>query len=192
MADHRVVVGLGNPGSRYEQTRHNAGFRVVALLARRLDAWGPASMCDAEVFEAQDPPLHWVLVRPLTYMNLSGRAVRCMVARLGIPASSVLVVYDDVALPVGQIRLRGRGSSGGHRGMQSVLEELGTLEVPRLRVGIGQPPTHLSWADYVLEVPSSAEQGRLREAEAVAVEAVLHWGRFGIDSAMSQFNRRSG
>lgn len=186
----RLVVGLGNPGPEYEQTRHNVGFRTVARLVRALDAWGPARVCEAEVYEASEAGLRWVLVRPLTYMNLSGRAVRCMLQRLQVGTEELLVVYDDMALPVGQIRLRARGSSGGHNGMQSVIDELGTLEIPRLRIGIGQSPPGRSWVDHVLEAPAAQEAEQLAQAEALAVEAIQHWARFGIQSAMSRYNRR--
>ena len=186
----RLVVGLGNPGPEYEHTRHNVGFRTVARLVRALDAWGPARACDAEVYEASEPGLRWVLLRPLTYMNLSGRAVRCMVQRLRASTEELMVIYDDMALSVGQIRLRARGSSGGHKGMQSVIDELGTLEIPRLRIGVGQPPPDRSWVDHVLQAPPPREADQLAQAEALAVEAVQHWARHGIQSAMSQFNRR--
>ena len=186
----RLVVGLGNPGPEYEHTRHNVGFRTVARLVRALDAWGAARVCDADVYEAGEAGLRWVLMRPLTYMNLSGRAVRCMLQRLQASPEEVLVIYDDIALSVGQIRLRARGSSGGHKGMQSVIEELGTMEIPRLRIGIGQPPPGRSWVDHVLQAPPPDEADRLAQAEALAVEAVQHWARFGIQSAMSRYNRR--
>ena len=186
----RLVVGLGNPGPAYEKTRHNVGFRTVHRLVRALDAWGPARLCDAEVYEAAEADLRWVLVRPLTYMNLSGQAVACMVRRLRATPDQLLVIYDDLALPVGQLRLRARGSSGGHRGMESVLEALGSLEVARLRIGIGQPPPEQSWAEYVLKAPAADEAERIALAEALAAEAAQHWARHGIDSAMAHYNRR--
>lgn len=180
-------MGLGNPGRRYRGTRHNVGFEVVDRLARR---WAARFRTEgsAEVAHAQFSGQPVALAKPLTYMNLSGEAVAELVRRYGVAPSDVLVVYDDMDLPVGTIRVRARGRPAGHRGMASVVEALGTLEVPRVRVGIGRP-----WSDAVDHVLSRFEpEERAAVEEAVeraadAVEAVL---RDGIHRAMDRFNRR--
>lgn len=181
-------MGLGNPGRRYRGTRHNVGFEVVDRLARRWDASFRARG-RAEVAEAEFAGKPVWLAKPLTYMNLSGEAVGELVRHLGLEPWQVLVVYDDMDLPVGTVRVRARGSSGGHRGMASVLEVLGTSEVPRVRVGIGRPG--LDAVDHVLSRFSGEERAQVEEAlerAADAVEAVL---REGIQRAMDRFNRRA-
>ncbi len=181
-------MGLGNPGRRYRGTRHNVGFEVVDRLARRWAARFRAEG-SAEVAHAQFSGQPVVLAKPLTYMNLSGGAVAELVRRYGVAPSDVLVVYDDMDLPVGTIRVRARGRPGGHRGMASVVEALGTLEVPRVRVGIGRPGSDA--VDHVLSRFEPEEQAAVEEAverAADAVEAVL---RDGIHRAMDRFNRRA-
>jgi PTH1 family peptidyl-tRNA hydrolase len=184
----RLVVGLGNPGRRYRGTRHNVGFRVVDLLARR---WGVSLRPEgaAEVAEARFAGQPVLLAKPLTYMNLSGQAVGELVRRWRIPPSSVLVVYDDMDLPTGALRVRARGSAGGHRGVASVLEALGTSEVPRVRVGIGRPGTDA--VDHVLSRFTEAEEPLVAEAVERAAEAVETVLREGIQRAMDRFNRRT-
>ncbi len=181
-------MGLGNPGRRYRGTRHNVGFRVVDLLARR---WGVSFRAEgkAEVAEAQVAGQRVVLAKPLTYMNLSGEAVSELVRRLGIPPGRVLVVYDDMDLPVGTIRVRARGSAGGHRGMASVLEAVGTPEVARVRVGIGRPGGDA--VDHVLSRFSPEEEPVVAEAVERAADAVETALQEGIERAMDRFNRRT-
>lgn len=181
-------MGLGNPGRRYRGTRHNVGFRVVELLARR---WGVSFREEGKVEVAQARVAGQVvlLAKPLTYMNLSGEAVAELVRRRGIATDQVLVVYDDMDLPTGTLRVRARGSAGGHRGMASVLEALGTLEVPRVRVGIGRPEADA--VDHVLSRFSPQEEPVVAEAVERAAEAVETALAEGIERAMDRFNRRT-
>ena len=188
---YRLVVGLGNPGERYRATRHNAGFRALDQLVRRLDGYGPLEICRARVLRARSDGIEWILAYPLTYMNASGEAVACLVQRFGIALDEILVIYDDMALPPGRIRVRGRGSSGAHRGMQSIIDHLGTQEIARVRIGIGEPPPGVSGADWVLEVPPPDEADRLAEGIRLAAEAAEVWGRLGTEAAMNRYNARA-
>ncbi|MHB2020624.1 MAG: aminoacyl-tRNA hydrolase, partial [Candidatus Xenobia bacterium] len=149
----RLVVGLGNPGSEYAQTRHNAGFMVVDRLARefRADSFRREARHEAEIASCMLPGCGKVwLCKPQTFMNESGRSVSSLANFYQIPPEEVLVVADDFALPLGKLRLRERGSSGGHNGLESVGEQLGTNNWPRLRIGIGPLPPRWSWPDFVL------------------------------------------
>ncbi|HNZ96471.1 MAG TPA: aminoacyl-tRNA hydrolase [Thermoanaerobaculia bacterium] len=158
----RLVVGLGNPGPEYAPTRHNLGFRVVLALARRrgIESWSP--LCAALTARSGD----LLLACPQTYMNRSGLAVRCLVERGGPELEGLLVVYDDLALPLGRLRLRAAGGPGGHRGMASILEQLRSDAIPRLRLGIGPAPAGEDLAAWVLAPFEGAE----REAAAALVE----------------------
>lgn len=184
----RLVVGLGNPGRRYRGTRHNVGFEVVERLARR---WGARFRAEgkAEVAEAEFAGQPVVLAKPLTYMNVSGEAVQELVHRWDLDPRQVLVVYDDIDLPVGRVRVRARGSSGGHRGMGSVLEALGTREVPRVRVGIGRPDQDAT--DHVLSGFEPFERAQVEEALERAADAVEVALREGLHRAMDRFNRKA-
>lgn len=190
MAIEYVVAGLGNPGDRYRDTRHNLGFMVVeALAAARRGAWSAPShrRRSASVRLAGSSVL---LVEPLTYMNLSGEALAPLVALEGLPASRLLVVCDDIALPRGGLRLRKSGSDGGHNGLKSIIEHLGTTGFPRLRLGVGPVPPRVDAAEFVLAefLPEErAEVGSMVEAGVACVEA---WVREGIDRAMNRFNAR--
>ncbi len=184
----RLVLGLGNPGQRYAGTRHNVGFRVVSTLARRrrlrLDRW-----CNAEV--GWDREL--AVAAPQTYMNRSGYAARCLAERGSLEPEDLLVVYDEIQLPLGALRLRPRGSPGGHRGMESVLESLGSDRVPRLRLGIAAeagPPAGEGMVEYVLEPFAEDEVERVEEMIERAADACEVWAREGAEAAMQRFNRR--
>lgn len=191
----RLVVGLGNPGPEYERTRHNVGFDVVEHLARReglffepansLERYdGPTAFLGARSFEPDA-----LLVKPTTFMNRSGAVVLPLLTWAGAAPQDVLVVYDDLDLPPAKLRLRAGGSSGGHNGLQSILETLGTDRVPRLRVGIGRPRTDA--AHYVLERFAPEERGALDDAVAQAAEAVFAWLRGGdIDRLVARFHSR--
>ncbi|HEY5791651.1 MAG TPA: aminoacyl-tRNA hydrolase [Chthoniobacterales bacterium] len=179
----RLVAGLGNPGKAYAGTRHNAGFLVVEELARRSGTgWQKESARHAEVARQ---PWGW-LAKPTTFMNDSGRAIQSLAAYYRIQPAEILAVFDDFALPLGQVRLRKSGSSGGHNGLKSLCLHLGTSEIPRLRIGIGSPnrPTH----DYVLDTFAPEELPVLERAvirAADCVEAIL---TTGLEPAMNQFN----
>ncbi|HEX6199334.1 MAG TPA: aminoacyl-tRNA hydrolase [Thermoanaerobaculia bacterium] len=184
----RAVVGLGNPGERYRETRHNLGFRVVETLARRLDVALEGTECNSVTGRRGDGPL---LVLPQTYMNRSGYAVRCLAERHGLEPGDVLVVYDEVALPLGRLRVRPGGSPGGHRGMESVVENLRTDRVPRLRLGCGGeegPPSAEDLVDYVLSPFRAEEREAAGEMVERAADACRAWLEEGIEAAMNRYN----
>lgn len=183
----RIVLGLGNPGTRYAATRHNVGFRVIEELARRRGIRLEEGECHS--LSGADEALR--LAAPRTYMNRSGFAARCWQEVHDFEPGDFLVVYDEIHLPLGTLRLRRRGSPAGHRGMESVLENLGTDEVARLRLGVspeGAPPAGDELADFVLAPFEEAEREAAAEMVRRAAEACEAWARDGIDAAMQQFN----
>ena len=184
----KIVVGLGNPGNQYKDTRHNIGFLVVDELARRWNTPSWKRRYDAEVSEhrAIGPVL---LVKPQTFMNLSGEAVGGYTRYYKLEREQVLVIIDDVSLPLGTLRLRRSGTAGGHNGLESVLVHLGSESVPRLRVGIGAPdgrPLH----DHVLGRFEPSEQAALDEAVSRAADAFEYSNAHGLEPAMNQFNQK--
>jgi PTH1 family peptidyl-tRNA hydrolase len=185
----RMVVGLGNPGRRYQGTRHNAGFMVVEELRRRAGDPDESERSGAARCVVRMGEQTVTLLRPMEYMNLSGGPVRSAMSRSGIEPSEVLVVSDDLWLPFGTLRLRRSGSHGGHNGLRSIFERLGTNEVPRLRVGIGPAPDAADQADYVLEPFTRAERERLDEVIGQAADCVETIARDGFTTAMNRYNR---
>lgn len=185
----RLVVGLGNPGRRYRGTRHNVGWEVIDLLARRFGIPVEEEEEEALVGRGTVAGCAVLLAKPLTYMNQSGRAVQGLVRRYGLAPQDLLVVYDDVDLPVGAIRIRPRGSAGGHHGMASIIEALRTQEIPRVRIGIGRPRGDT--AEYVLSRFSPDEQPVVAEAVERAADAVETILREGLEAAQGRFNRRA-
>src|SRR4051812_29555510 len=166
----KVVVGLGTPGGRYAGTRHNVGFDVVDLLAESPRAGRFQSRFQAQVADLAEDAGKVLLVKPETFMNLSGRAVRQLVDFYQVPLTDLLVVCDDINLPLGTLRARARGTPGGHNGRRDVQNPLGTTEYPRLRVGVGAPPGEA--VDYVLGRFAPAERPVIRDAVARAAQAV--------------------
>lgn len=184
----QLVVGLGNPGARYEGTRHNVGFDAVARLLERR----PVRRClfDGGILvrtEIADRDI--ALLRPMGYMNRSGGPVRRLLNGEGLAPGSALIVCDDYALPLGAIRTRRHGSDGGHNGLASIISALGTNEVPRMRLGIGSPPAGEDPADYVLSPFASQEAAPVEDLLARAVEAIETAVEQGIEVAMNRFNR---
>ena len=184
----KIVVGLGNPGSQYKETRHNIGFQVVDELARRWNAGAWKKRYEAEVSEhrAIGPVL---LVKPQTYMNLSGTAVREAAKFYKTPPAEIVVVHDDLDLPAGRLRIRERGGSGGHRGIESILTQLGSDEFVRVRFGVGRPPSGWDSADYVLGRFAPEEQDLIREAVTKAADAIEMILKEGAAPAMNRYNR---
>ena len=183
----KLIVGLGNPGKKYEHTRHNMGFDAVDMLAEqaRIDV-------DKEVFhgllgrgEIFDEDV--MLFKPTTYMNLSGTAVREIVHYFKIALEDIIVIYDDMALEPGKIRLRLNGSSGGHKGMQNIIDELQSEDIKRIRVGIGEPGEY-DTIDYVLTKPLQDERPLIEEAITNAVGAVKEAIKSDFDRAMNKYN----
>jgi PTH1 family peptidyl-tRNA hydrolase len=183
----KVVVGLGNPGSQYAGTRHNIGWLVLDQLAERAGWSGKGRRRDAsQVVMGRYRGLDLTLVKPLTYMNDSGLAVRKILAREHAPLHDLLVVADDFALPFGKLRFRENGGHGGHNGLRSVIEEMGTEKFSRLRIGIGDPVRH--GRDHVLSRFEPDEAQRLDELLDTAAEAVEAWAQDGTSKAANRFN----
>jgi PTH1 family peptidyl-tRNA hydrolase len=183
----KIVVGLGNPGSQYEKTRHNVGWMVLDRLADRAGWSGRGRNRDAAaVVQGRFRGLDLVLVKPLTFMNESGLAVRKVLARERAPLTEMLVVVDDFSLPFGKLRFREGGSAGGHNGLRSIIEELGTEKFSRLRVGIGEPNSDA--VDHVLSQFTRGEKLRLSELLDASADAVETWAREGVNKAANHFN----
>lgn len=184
------MVGLGNPGPRYERTRHNAGFMVVDELAARARAAGRLDP-DAWVAQATLSDQPALLVKPQRFMNLSGEPVARLLALHAVSAAELVVVVDDVALPLGRLRVRERGSDGGHNGLRSLVAALGTEEFARVRVGVGiEPPPDVDLAEFVLGEFLAEELPLLREVTGLAADAVGCLAREGAAAAMNRFNGR--
>ena len=185
----KLVIGLGNPGPQYEHTRHNVGFRVVDKLAKKLGWRWNEQRSRAMLASGMLGNEKVVLAKPLTYMNLSGQSVGELVRWYKISPEDILVVYDELDLPLGTIRLRPKGSAGGHNGIESIIAHLHTNEFPRLRVGIGRPANNrIDGASYVLGTPPLDERILLDTAEDRAVEAIELVITQGINTAMNQVN----
>lgn len=184
----KLVVGLGNPGRKYEQTRHNVGFDVLRELARRHAAAGVREAFQAEVAEVVLGGERLLLVCPQTFMNRSGESVVRVRDFYKLQNADVLVVCDDMNLPLGKLRVRSGGSAGGQKGLTDILQRLGGEDVPRLRVGIGPSPPGWDPADYVLSKFSKAERAEIDLAVVRAADAVQVWAGAGIAQAMNQFN----
>ncbi len=183
----KIIVGLGNPGREYAGTRHNLGFMIVDELARRLGATERRNRFRSDLIEAFDGGEKVVLLKPRTYMNLSGSAVREAINWYKAPIEDLLVVVDDIDLPFGSIRLRAKGGSGGHNGLKSIIAELGLETFSRMRVGIGRGPGHAT--RQVLTPFTSDEECVLPAVVGAAADCVLEWERQGIISAMNRCNR---
>ncbi len=184
----RVIVGLGNPGQRYADTRHNAGFQVLDRLAESLSLnlssreskclWGHGRLHDDLIF----------LLKPTTYMNRSGMAVEEFLIERNIPGDQILVIHDDVDLPVGRLRIARKGGAGGHRGVSSIIEHLKHSSFPRVKVGVGRPRFGESMEDFVLGLPYPDQVEPYAQSLSVAVEAIRTILESGMTEAMNRFN----
>jgi len=184
----KIVVGLGNPGDQYAKTRHNIGWMVVDRLADRAGWSGRGRTRDASAIAGgRFRGLDLTLVKPLTWMNDSGIAVRKVLAREHVPLGDLLVVADDFALPFGKLRFREGGGAGGHNGLASIIDELSTEAFSRLRIGIGEPGRDA--IDHVLSTFAPEERQRLDELLDAAADAVERWARDGTSKAANQFNK---
>ncbi len=189
MVDRYLIVGLGNPGVRYANTRHNIGFRCVDALAERHGLSFAKQQGKALIASGTIAGRPVLLAKPQTYMNASGESVSALASFYKIAPDRILVIFDDLDLPVGTLRMRKSGGAGGQKGMKSIIEKLGTQEFSRLRFGIGRPPGRMDPADYVL-LPFRDNDESILVAEAIdrAVQAVHTWLAEGIDIAMNQCN----
>ncbi len=186
----RLIVGLGNPGREYRDTRHNVGFMVADEIAKRHGltlAMAPSQVPDSFIAKkfGADP---FLIGKPLTFMNRSGDAVAALAHYYGIVPADLLVVVDEVALPFGRLRARARGSAGGHNGLKSVIEGLGTSEFPRLRLGVGRGDTRRDLADHVLSKFEADEQSALEEFITRAADAAEMFAAEGIEKVMNAYN----
>ncbi len=188
--DTFLIVGLGNPGREYRENRHNIGFRLIDHLAVRLNLGLTRYHCQALTGDVRRGGVKILLAKPQTFMNRSGLAVACLVRFYKLPLSHVLVVHDDMDLPFGTLRLRPGGGSGGQKGVQDIIQKLGSRDFPRLRLGIGRPPGRMDPAAYVLQDFPAADLLTLNELLDRAADAALTWVDFGLDTAMNRYNRR--
>ena len=190
----KLIVGLGNPGKTYAHNRHNAGFRCLNYFARLHSLRFDHRQCRARVGIAELKGEKLLLARPRTFVNLSGNSVVCLVHKHDIPLSDLLVIYDDLDLPLGKIRLRQGGGSGGHKGMNSIISALGSEDFPRIRVGIGRPQAEEqsisedAIVNYVLSDFSRQEEATIKPVIVKVAEAIDCFITEGIEAAMSKFN----
>ncbi len=202
-----LIVGLGNPGPKYEHTRHNIGFVIADAIAERthirlsapraaptrLSKW-TSWLGSRQELAVSGQNTHggnpFTLIKPLTFMNRSGQAVAHYVQALQLDIKDVLVIFDDISLPVGTVRLRKKGGAGGHNGVQDIIDQLGTSEFPRLRFGVGSDFERGQQVEYVLAPFATSDQETVETAVTQATDAVLTFIGEGIDIAMNQFNRR--
>ena len=197
MAEIKIVVGLGNPGNEYVDTRHNVGFRVIDSLAEALKIDVRKKRFGAVFGQGEFADKKLILLKPWQFVNRSGQVVATVVGFYNLGArpatarsavtSDLLVITDDMALEPGRIRIRAKGSAGGHKGLEDIIEKLGTNEFARCRIGIGQSGEEVA-CDYVLDKPTETERPLLDEAIERAREAVLCWVECGIEAAMNEFN----
>ena len=185
-----LIAGLGNPDRKYAGTRHNAGFEAAEILRLKM-GWGKMkTRFHSELVQGSLEGEPCVLCRPLTYMNNSGIALREIADFYKIPPRNIIVMCDDIALPLGALRVRGSGSAGGHNGLKSIIAHLGTQDIPRIRIGVGQKPEGWDLADYVLERFPEKEIPLIREACVRAAEAAQAIVGRGLDRAMEEYNRK--
>ena len=184
----KLIVGLGNPGGKYKDTRHNVGFEVAARMAQKFATASPRARFQGETVEVAVGGGKALLLTPTTYMNESGGSVLEARDFYKIENDKILVVCDDFALPLAKLRLRGKGSSGGQNGLNDILRRLGTNDIPRLRIGVGPLPPGRDAAGFVLGKFTKDEQPEIATAIVRAAEAVECWAREGLSMAMSRYN----
>ena len=186
--DTFLLIGLGNPGREYKDTRHNFGFMLIDRIAVRLNARGMKVQSKAIVTDAMYEGRKLILAKPQTYMNLSGQAVQGLVHFYKIPLTNLMVLSDDLDIPFETIRIRAAGGPGGQRGLSSVIESLGTKDFPRLRLGIGRPPGRMDPANFILQNFSRDEMKSISEILDAGADAVLEFVKNGLNAAMNKFN----
>lgn len=184
----KLIVGLGNPGREYEHTRHNVGFDIVDELAKRHGFTVGRRDCRALVGDGRIGESRVFLMKPQTYMNLSGESIALFLRQKPVEIASILIVADDIALPVGRLRIRAAGSAGGHNGLKSIIAHLHSHEFARLRVGVGAPSDPSVQVDFVLGRFSKAERETIDDVTVRAQDAIEAWISDGIEAAMNRFN----
>ncbi|MBI5303147.1 MAG: aminoacyl-tRNA hydrolase [Chloroflexi bacterium] len=183
----KLIAGLGNPGARYARSRHNVGFMIVERFARAHDLSFARKRFNAEIAEGSVGGGRVMLAKPQTFMNLAGDAIGKLFAFYKIASHDLLVIYDDLDLPLGKMRMRPKGGAGGHHGMESIIARIGTSDFPRLRVGIGRPDPNAD-VDHVLGDFEGDERALMDETFARAADAIDAWLREGLNAAMNKFN----
>jgi len=189
----KIVIGLGNPGSKYEFTRHNIGFRIIDSLARDMGIeFNKVKSYYSLISRGMINNYKVMLVKPQTFMNLSGRAVNRVVSYYKIPLQDLLIVYDDLNLELGQVRIRKKGSSGGHKGIESIMQYLNSEDIPRLRIGVGNPSLNYNFdcVSYVLSNFNNDEEDKIAEVIQLSTEAVKTIIEDGFEKAMRKYNRK--
>lgn len=187
------MIGLGNPGSKYEFTRHNIGFRIIDSLARDMGIeFNKVKSYYSLISRGMINNHKVMLVKPQTFMNLSGRAVNRVVSYYKIPLQDLLIVYDDLNLELGQVRIRKKGSSGGHKGIESIMQYLNSEDIPRLRIGIGNPSVNYNFdcVSYVLSNFNNDEEDKIAEVIQLSTEAIKTIIEDGFEKAMRKYNRK--
>lgn len=187
------MVGLGNPGLKYEFTRHNIGFRIVDNLAQEIEIeFKKVKSYYSLISRGMISNHKVILVKPQTFMNLSGRAVSKVVSYYKIPLQDLLIVYDDLNLELGQVRIRKKGSAGGHKGIESIMQYLGSEEIPRLRIGIGNPSVNFNfdYVSYVLSNFNDDEKEKIKETIQLSTEAIKTVIEDGFEKSMRKYNRK--
>jgi len=186
--DTFLLIGLGNPGREYANTRHNFGFMLIDRIAVRLNARGMKVQSKAIVMDARYEERKLILAKPQTFMNLSGQSVKGLVHFYKVSLENMMILSDDLDLPFGTIRIRAAGGPGGQRGLSSILEKLGTQDVPRMRLGIGRPPGRMDPSDYVLQNFPKDEAQSLSETLDRGADATFEFVINGLNAAMNKFN----
>ncbi|MBD3183576.1 aminoacyl-tRNA hydrolase [Candidatus Poribacteria bacterium] len=186
----KLIVGLGNPGSKYKSTRHNVGFEVLDLFCREVCTDEVKHRFFSSVANGKYKGEELILAKPQTFMNSSGTAVNALKYKYGISPEDIFVIYDDFNLDLGMLRIRLSGSSGGHKGMKSIIESIGSKDFPRLRIGIGSPPHGMDVMKYVLGRFSPDERATIEESKLMALKALKVMIHEGIEPAMTRFNGR--
>ena len=190
MSEIRLIIGLGNDGKKYIATRHNVGFDVIELLAKKFKVKVNKKKFGAAIGQAELEGRKLILAKPLQYMNNSGQVVATAAGFYRISPKELLVITDDMALEPGKMRIRAKGSAGGHNGLSDIIEKLGTENFTRLRIGIGKSDEKTG-RDYVLSRPSEDEKKQIDLTSQKAVEAIIMWAQLGVGPAMNKFNCKS-
>ena len=186
-----AIVGLGNPGEKYEHTRHNVGYDVISIIAAKLDTPIKKLKFQGTIGETIYKGQKLVLIKPQTYMNLSGLTVQEAMSWYKLEPKDVLILVDDIDLPFGQVRVRAKGGPGTHNGLRHIVQCTGSGDFPRVRVGMGAPPPEWDLADWVLSKFQTEEERKIAyDAYLTAADAALCWAENGIDVAMNRFNTR--
>ena len=188
MDEKFLIVGLGNPGREYRNTRHNIGFKVIDALATKLESQFSRMQFNSLILSVKRDNRTIILAKPQTYMNNSDHAVVAIIKFYKIDLDHTIICNDDLDLPLGTIRIRSSGGSGGQKGINSIIEGLGTKDFPRLRIGIGRPPGRMNAADYVLQDFGRAEEEMIEEIIGRSVDAIIHFIENGIEKTMNKFN----